>query len=275
MMTRVANSSKMGIQITFIMSEYSKKPPLISVIIPAYNEEGYIQKCLESLSKQNLPKDEYEIIVVNNASNDKTAKIIKKFPFKYTYEAKKSVVAARQKGAEIANGKIIVSADADTVYPKHYLSRIKKIFEKNPKAVAVAGWVYFDKTSPFFNYTFALTQEFNAFIRRFSNKFPLVYAANFAFKKEALIKIGGYPKHLPELGDQQYLLYNFFKIGEVLIDKKTYCITSGRRHSKKLSDILIYNGWYRIVGYMVNRLLRRQLIGPAPAVRTTQPQKSH
>jgi glycosyltransferase involved in cell wall biosynthesis len=243
------------------------KSPLISVIVPAYNEDGYIQKCLKSLLKQDIDKKLFEVIVVDNSSEDKTADLIKAFPVKYLYESKRSVVAARERGTKASKGKIIVSADADTVYPHHWLSRIKKVFQKNPDAIAVVGWVYFDDTTPFFNYTFALTQQFNAFIKRFSRKFPLVYAANFAFKKEALDAIGGYPKHLPELGDQQYLLYNFFKIGNVLIDKRAYCITSGRRHSKKFGDVLIYNGWYRIVGYMINRLLGRQLIGPAPAIR--------
>jgi len=252
----------------------AKKPPLISVVIPAYNEEAYIKNCLESLKKQDLNRAEYEVIVVDNASRDNTKKIIKSFPFRYTFEPEKSVVAARQRGANLAKGKIIVSADADTIYPPHWLTRIKKVFDKNPEIVALAGWIYFDNTTPFFNYIFALTQEFNTSIKRFTRRFPLVYAANFAFRKTALDKVGGYPKHIPELGDQQYLLYNFFKIGEVLIDKKTYCITSGRRHTKKFSEILLYNGWYRIAGYIINRVLRRKLIGPAPAIRTTEPQRS-
>lgn len=198
-----------------------RRRPLIPVIVPAYNEEKYIRACLDSLTNQDLPKRFFEIIVVDNNSTDKTKEIIKKFPVKYTFEEKRNVVAAKQRGVKIAKGKIIASADADTFYPKSWLSDIKKTFEDNPEAIAVCGWIYFKNTSTFFNYSVALAQEANAVIKRLTDRFALVYAANFALKKRALDKIGGYPKHIPELGDQQYLLYNFFKIGKVLISKKS------------------------------------------------------
>lgn len=103
-----------------------RRRPLISVIVPAYNEEKYIRACLDSLTNQDLPKRFFEIIVVDNNSTDKTKEIIKKFPVKYTFEEKRNVVAAKQRGVKIAKGKIIASADADTFYPKSWLSDIKK-----------------------------------------------------------------------------------------------------------------------------------------------------
>lgn len=244
------------------------KKPLISVIVPAYNEEKYIEKCLKSLLNQDLPESEYEIIIVDNASTDNTATIIKKYPVKLVYENKRSVVYARQKGVVESKGAIIASADADTIYPKTWLARIKNDFNKNPDAVAIAGWIYLLNTNTFFDISFALYQEFNAAIKRLIGKFPLVYAANFAFKRSVFNKIGGYPLHLPELGDQQYLLYKFNKLGPVLIDKKMSCHTSGRRHFSSLKDIFIYNGWYRMIGYLINSLFKKEVIGPAPAVRT-------
>jgi len=250
-----------------IIADMAKKEPLISVIVPAYNEEDYIKDCLDSLTNQDLSPDLFEIIVVDNNSSDKTKKIIQKFPVKYVFEAKRGVVLARQKGFEASKGKIIASADADTIYPRNWLSEIKNTFEKNKEAIAVCGWVYFKDTTPFFNYSFALSQEANALLKRIVGKFPLVYAANFAFKREALEKIGGYPKHIPELGDQQYLLYNFFKLGEVLINKRMYCITSSRRHKKAVKDIFVYNGWYRIIGFFLNSILGKEIISQAPAVR--------
>ncbi len=245
----------------------AKKKPLISVIVPAYNEEKYIKNCLHYLLNQDLKRDLFEIIVVDNNSTDKTKKIIKQFPVRYTFEEKRGVVPARQKGVDISKGEIIVSADADTLYPPNWLSEIRRTFEKNPDAIAVCGWIYFKNTSFFFNHSIALAQETNAFLKRLTGKFPLVYAANFAFKKEALEKIGGYPKHIPELGDQQHLLYNFFKIGKVLISKQIYCFTSGRRHQKALKNILIYNGWYRIIGFLLNSWTKREIIKEAPPIR--------
>ena len=59
----------------FIKFKYSMK---VSVVIPAYNEEEYIKKCLESVMDQEVPA--YQVIVVNNNSRDKTAKIARVIP---------------------------------------------------------------------------------------------------------------------------------------------------------------------------------------------------
>lgn len=247
----------------------------LSVVIPAYNEEAEIGKCLDSILKQDLAKDEFEVVVVDNASTDKTAEIIKKYPFKYVYEAQKSVVIARQTGTDAAQGEIIVSADADTVYPKNWLSQIKKNFDNNHRLVAVVGWIYYRGTSTFFNLTAALGQQINLFFSKHFAKFPLVFAANFAFKKKALARIGGYPSHLPEFGDQQYLLKRFLRLGRVIVDPGVKCFTSNRQLREPGKNIFVYNGWYRLIGYPVNLFFEKEVVGAKPAVRkVTRSRKS-
>lgn len=248
----------------------------ISVIIPAHNEEALLGKCLDSLVKQTLKKKFFEVIVIDNASTDKTAKIAKKYPVTLVFEPRKSVVYARQKGADVARGKIIVSADADTYYPPDWLKTIKANFERDPKLIALVGWIYYSNTPLVFNIFNGLNQEFNLLLQKYTKKFPVAYAANLAFKKDALDKVGGYPKHLVELGDQQYLLYKFFSFDyRVKIDPKVYCITSARKLDSIWKNIILYNGWHRLIGYTLNKLMGKEVIGPAPAVRTTIPsQKS-
>jgi glycosyltransferase involved in cell wall biosynthesis len=245
-----------------------QKNPLISVIIPAHNEEAFIRKCLDSLSKQTLEKKFFEVIVINNASKDATAGIARKYNVRVINEERKSVVLARQKGVDMAKGEIIVSADADTVYPQNWLKKIKADFDKNQSLIAVVGWIYYTKTPAIFNIFNALNQEVNLFLQKYTGRFPIAYAANLAFRKDALLAIGGYPKHLVELGDQQYLLYRFFRLGKVVINPGIRCFTSGRRLQSVGRDIFVYNGWYRIVGYIINRLTKKETIGAAPAVRT-------
>jgi len=244
------------------------KKPILSVIIPAHNEEAFIGKCLDSLSKQTLEKKYFEVIVVNNASKDGTAKIARKYNVRVINENKKSVVLARQKGVDVAKGEIIVSGDADTTYPPNWLKKIKSDFDRSQRLIAVAGWIYYTQTPTVFNIFNAMNQEINLFLQKYTGRFPIAYAANLAFRKSALAAIGGYPKHLVELGDQQYLLYRFFRLGKVIIDPGIRCFTSGRRLQSVGRDIFVYNGWYRIVGYIVNRLTKRETIGAAPAVRT-------
>ena len=72
--------------------------PLISVIIPAYNEEKYIGDCLTALNNQTLPRKEYELIVVNAKSKDRTEAIAKKLADKVIMEKRNSIGGARLEG---------------------------------------------------------------------------------------------------------------------------------------------------------------------------------
>lgn len=242
---------------------------LLSVIIPAYNEEYYLARCLQSLSKQTLDPKYYEIIVVDNASTDNTAKIAKKFPVRLLHERQRSVVFARQKGVDLSHGQIIVSADADTVYPPSWLKRIYDCFTKYPQLIALVGWIYYSHTPTWFNLLLSLEQRANLWLGKITGHFPLVFAANFAFQKSFFYKIGGYPKHLPELGDQQYLLFKLRELGPVMINPGIHCHTSPRKFNRhRFINIIIYNGWHRLFGSIINQLFHRQVIGPTPAQRS-------
>lgn len=99
-----------------------------SVVIPVYNEEKYIEKCLISLSNQIDKPD--EIIVVDNNCTDKTVDIVKKYKVKIIKEKNQGIVHARNKGFNSARYDIIARCDADSVLPTDWIARIKKNFEK-------------------------------------------------------------------------------------------------------------------------------------------------
>ncbi len=90
--------------------------PLISIIIPAYNIENYIAKCLDSLLNQTYKN--IEIIVIDDGSSDNTGKIVDNYAYKYEYikvihKKNAGVSAARNTGIEVANGDYIGFVDAD------------------------------------------------------------------------------------------------------------------------------------------------------------------
>nr|QNO41820.1 glycosyltransferase AglE [Methanosarcinales archaeon ANME-2c ERB4]QNO42776.1 glycosyltransferase AglE [Methanosarcinales archaeon ANME-2c ERB4] len=90
--------------------------PTVSVIVPAYNAEKTIKECVESLLNQDFPKDRYEILVVDNNSNDRTKEIVKEYPVKLLEEKKiQSSYAARNKGIQNAKNKILVFIDSDCI----------------------------------------------------------------------------------------------------------------------------------------------------------------
>ena len=100
----------------------------VSVVIPAYNEEKYIGRCLGSIIGQSVPAD--EIIVVDNNSTDKTKEILERFNIKIVKEKIQGMIAARNRGFNEAKYDIIARCDADVIVPDDWIERIKKNFTK-------------------------------------------------------------------------------------------------------------------------------------------------
>ncbi len=101
--------------------------PFISVIIPTLNEEKYIGKLLEALKKQNY-KD-FEIIVADAGSTDKTVKLAKKYGALIVKGGKPG--CGRNRGAEAAKGEYFIFLDADVLIEKRFIEKALKEFNKN------------------------------------------------------------------------------------------------------------------------------------------------
>lgn len=111
----------------------------ISVMIPVYNGEKTLEKCLSSVINQKYPN--YEIIVVDNNSTDKTKEIINKYSndnknIKYIFEKKQGRGPARNAGINNSTGEIIIMTDSDCIVPINWLEEITKpIREENEQIV--------------------------------------------------------------------------------------------------------------------------------------------
>jgi len=122
--------------------------PDISVVICTYNREKYIAEALESIKNQGLPVDQYEVIIVDNNSTDKSGEIIKSFiasnpalPFMYYLEINQGLSHARNAGIAHAKGKLISFIDDDAIAGKDFLKRLLSFFDKYSDAGAVGGKV--------------------------------------------------------------------------------------------------------------------------------------
>lgn len=98
--------------------------PLVSVILPVFNEARYLAYCLESLEKQTY--DPFEIIVVDDGSTDGSREIAKKFHCQVFGKPHNGAGAARNFGAKRANGAILVFPDADMRYDQRYIENLIK-----------------------------------------------------------------------------------------------------------------------------------------------------
>ncbi len=100
----------------------------ISVVIPAYNEARYIGRCLESLSRQTLPREQYEVVVVDNGSTDATPEIVRQtaaiesFHLRLISRPKVSISAVRNLGAAATSGELLAFLDADCIPDPDWLA---------------------------------------------------------------------------------------------------------------------------------------------------------
>lgn len=175
----------------FLYSKKNKmnKKPLISVILPVYNEEKYLDKCLASLASQSYKNT--EIIVIDDGSTDKSLKIIDKFKVIVVKQTHQGAGAARNNGIKKAKGEIVVLADADMYYDKNYLEKIvdpiikgkalgtftKKEYVANPDNVWSICW----------SVNSGLPRD-----RRLPKNYKDIENAFRALKKECFLKAGGY-----------------------------------------------------------------------------------
>jgi glycosyltransferase involved in cell wall biosynthesis len=105
-------------------------PKSVSVIIPCRNEENYLKIAIDSIKRQNYPS--FEIIAVVNDSGDKTIEVAKNYCDKFLeFPDRIGVSAARNRGAEIANGEILIFLDADTILSENAIEKIAHSMDKN------------------------------------------------------------------------------------------------------------------------------------------------
>lgn len=238
--------------------------PRFSIVVPAFNEELYLGDCLSSLAQQEYPGT-FEVIVVDNNSTDQTPELARAAGATVIFEPKPGVCQARQRGTEIATGEIIVSVDADTVYHREWLSNIDRWFIENPTGIAVGGPCYF-RDGP--RWGLALQQMlfgFVAFVHRQVGRVVYITATNFAFRKDAF---PGYDTRLTQGGDELDLLRRLRTRGRVAFDPANPAYTSARRMEQGVAyNLAVSFFYYYILGYLLNRMFGRPILGMAPAFR--------
>ena len=208
---------------------------MISIIIPTLNEEKILAKTLSELKK--ITVCDYEIIVTDGKSTDKTIEIAKRYANKVvenTSGKRQTIGEGRNMGAEVAQGEYLVFMDADVEIPNinNFFLKILDDFQKKKKLVAMS--VYFrvfkeqatlgDKL--FFNTINAVYFVMNNVlgIGAAGGDFQMV-------KTETFKKVGGFDIRLAA-GEDNELFSRLAKIGQTRIDSGLYVLhTSRRAHS--------------------------------------------
>ena len=119
---------------------------MISVILCTYNRDRYIYNVLKSIADGDMPRTDYEIVLVDNNSNDNTVAECRRFQsdypditFRYFMEREQGLSHARNCGITHAQGDILVHVDDDALVNQEYLKTYADFFARTPKAVAAGG----------------------------------------------------------------------------------------------------------------------------------------
>lgn len=221
---------------------------MISIIIPTYNAEKTIAQTSEYLLKQNYPKNQYEIIVVDDESTDDTIEIVKKFKkvkiFKQTH---KGPASARNLGAKHSKGNIFLFTDQDCIPDKNWIKYMVEPF-KNPEIVGVQGtYKTLNKESLIARFAgYEIEQRHERMKKQKYIDFIGTFSA--AYRKNIFLKLGGFDTCFKTAsGEDPELSFKISKAGYKMVFQPKAIVH--HRHPDTLFKFLkqkFLHGYWRI-----------------------------
>lgn len=179
--------------------------PVISVVIPAYNEEANILRTLSSLSFSTTNQP-VEIIVVNNNSTDRTPEFVEGTGVKLLHEMRQGVKHARNRGLQHARGKFILNADADSIYSPHWIDLMTQPLVDHSVACTYGSFAFFSEKQgsrlSYFLYE-SLGDVYKYFKGR-SQQAMYVYGCSSGYRKTDGLAVNGY-EHPEGANEDGYL----------------------------------------------------------------------
>lgn len=214
----------------------------VSVVIPVFNAEKTVGKCLNSVLNQDYKN--YDVIVIDDNSEDDTKKIIQRFENKnlFLLENNKNLgpAATRNIGIKSSRGEIIFFTDSDCEVPKNWISRLLKEY-KSEKIAGVGGYLKPEAK----NWVAKLEHLQNKFLLGIKNKkiaggekTPMGYTNNVSYRKNILNEVNGFDERFP------------FPAGEDIDLKKRIC-------SKGYNVVYIPVSVIHLEEYNLDYLLKR------------------
>ena len=194
-------------------------PVTISVVIPARNEEEYLPSTIEALRAQTYR--DFEIIVVANGCNDRTADVARQLGCRVFDRADRGLGAARNLGGREAAGQILVFLDADTLLPKEALKTIATKFRRCHSC----GTLWGEPDSRRLSYKLIYT------MKNFIHATHLHCGSSGVILcwKDDFIKVGGFDEKL-YLRENSHLMKRLRRFGRYCFIARTPAITSMRRY---------------------------------------------
>ena len=210
----------------------------ISFVVSAYNEEKNIIPCVSAIQAEIARTGvSSEIIVVDNASTDRTGEVARGHSIMVVNETRKGLSWARKAGYDASTGDIIAHIDADTRMPAGWLTTVYESFSGDPELLALSGpFYYYDapwtiRTSTHFFYH--IGYMFDWLNETLFKKGSLFQGGNYIVRRDAMERIGGYNTSIQFYGEDVDIGRRIRRIGKVVWTFRLPMHSSGRRIQKE------------------------------------------
>ena len=199
-----------------------RSAPMISVIIPAYNEEAYLRRTLNAVNRQDYQP--YEVIVVANGCSDQTAAIARGHCDKLILAPETGLSRARNMGAHAACGELLLFLDADTLLEWDALENVAQRFARKYAAGTLKGKPDSDR----------LIYRLIYATKNFMHRWSLHEGSSGVILcwKDDFLAMRGFDEAL-ELMENSDLINKLGTLGKYLYIEETAAITSMRRYEKR------------------------------------------
>ncbi|MBI4590198.1 MAG: glycosyltransferase [Candidatus Rokubacteria bacterium] len=196
---------------------------MLSIIIPALNEERYLPRLLASIHRQRFV--DYEVIVSDGGSGDRTLKIAREFGCRLVLGPAKGPGYQRNRGAEVARGDNFLFLDADTALPdEEFLTKALEEFTRQGVAVASCSARPIEGAIRYH----ALLACSNLFLRLMERFDPYVYGGVILARREHHESVGGFDE-APVIGEDGDYVRRLGKLGRFRLLKGVHILVSMRR----------------------------------------------
>jgi glycosyltransferase involved in cell wall biosynthesis len=227
----------------------------ITAAVCAYNEAQYLPACLFSILSQTRLPD--EILVINNASTDRTGVVAREVPgVRVVDEPRKGLVIARETARTEARGELLAFVDADCRAPISWIERIESSFDRRHRPVAVTGpYRFYDwdwrGRALIRAYDMTVAPATHLIVHRVLGIGAILYGGNFAVRADALVRIGGFDRSIEFHGEDTNLGRRLTKIGRVDLRPDCWVWTSARRYramgKRRVFGLYVRNFWSEIL----------------------------
>lgn len=240
---------------------------MLSVIVPIYNEEKYIAKCLDSILEQDYPKEDMELLLCDGMSKDRTREIIAEYHKKHSWiqlldNPDRIAPCAMNVGIKAAKGDVIMRLDAHASYENNYFSSLVKALDEcgADNVGAVCRTDVLNKTPKTLAIREVLSNKFgvgNSTFRTGIKGAQEVETVPFGcWKREVFDKYGMYDTRLVRNQDIELNKRIIRGGGKIIIIPDTYCTYLARETYKALAKNNFGNGKWNILTVFYTREIK-------------------